>query len=65
MADNTVRHAALKSAEDALDDVRQCFESADACRLNGRWSLERQRITDTRLAITRTMEHLTTLRGLL
>jgi len=58
-------HAALKSAEDSLSDVRQAFESADACRLAGRWQLERQRVTDTRLALAQTIEHLTTLRGLI
>ena len=57
--------AALKRAEDALFDVRQAFESADACRLAGRWALERQRVDDTRTAIERTIQNLTTLKGLI
>lgn len=60
-----LREAALKSAEDSLYDVRQAFESADANRLACNWALERQRVTDTRRAIARTIENLTTLRGLL
>lgn len=58
-------HAALKLAEDALYDVRQGFEQADTYRLNGGWVAERTAVEATRVAIERTIQNLTTLRGLI
>lgn len=60
-----LREAALKSAEDSLFRVRESFEQADKFRLSGGWAAERAFVQDTRLAITQTIEHLTTLRGLI
>jgi len=59
------REAALKSAEDSLARVREGFESADAHRLGCQWTAERSMVKYTREAIIETIEHLTTLRGLL
>lgn len=64
-AARTPREAALKSAEDALFEVRRSFELADTHRLNGGWIAERSAVEATREAITQTVEHLTTLRGML
>lgn len=62
---DAAKHAALKTAEDGLAEVREGFESADAYRLTGQWAAERSMVGATRAAIARTMESLAVLRELL